>query len=107
MTGQPPPLPPQYGLPPPWRERQPSFVVQFVVAFFAGIGLSLLAWYSGSGAATRLDLGWLVWGIVVLKLSGGITLVCFRGLRGYGAGLLASLPIGVMIFIVSACSNMH
>ena len=107
MSQQPPPLPPPYRGPYlPSPSGLPS-TLQYAIGLFGGIGLSLMAWYWGRGAADRMNLGWLVWGIVVLKLCTGITLACFSGLRGYGAGILSSLPIGVMIFIASACFQMH
>ena len=64
----------------------------------------MCVWYFGAGwVEKRLDVA--VYAVLSVKIVGGITLLCFRGLRAYGAGLLSSLPLGVMIFIVGTCAQ--
>lgn len=102
---QPPPIQLDYrgkADPPP---RDPHGPKKFAWGLFGGIGLSALAYFVG-GAINRdsiLFLGLLIAG---LKVLGGITCVCIRRRRAFGAGVLTSLPVGYMIF-AGACATFY
>jgi hypothetical protein len=86
-------------LPPPPGRRL------FAPAFWIGVAFSAVVWIAISSSNFN-SIGVLIFTIVAvpgLKLLLSIILLCFRQYRSAGAGLLASLPVGVGIFF-SMCA---
>jgi hypothetical protein len=99
---QPPPVPLEYrgrGDPPP---PNPNAAKHFAWGLFGGIGVSALA-YFGGGALNRDSILFLGLLIAFVKAVVGITCVCIRRRRAFGAGVLTSLPVGFAIFF-GACA---
>ncbi len=77
---------------------------QIIIAFLAGCVISAIAypllWGKNGNAA-------VVAAIILLgvKFIAGVTLLCFRGKRGYGGGLLASLAVGFIIFFFTCAAG--
>lgn len=100
MTQQPPPLPPpplEYGRPDPARRRKRSWGA-FTVGVFLGLGISVV-YYASLGTNVGQHTPWQPLGAVILKLIAGITMVSFPRTRDFGAGLLTSIPVAVLIFL--------
>ncbi len=87
-----------------------------LIRFFWGLGLgalvSTLVYFGGWHWMDTHHTDWLIWSVPLAKLLVGITCVCIRGYRPFGAGVLVSIALGVLIFF-GACivnvdwSHMH
>ena len=108
MAGPPPPPPPPQPVVPldynrrgaidPSQRPPDSPGLQFAIAFFAGIGLTTIAWYTGDHPGAHTGSLFWIYLVLSIKFAGGITLACFRRTRPIGAGLFSSLAVGCMIF---------
>ena len=69
--------------------------------FRAGVGVGLLfsiVFYTVL-ASIQLNSAYPLFGAVTIKLIAGIALAFHPRWKAFGAGLLASMPIGAMIFV--------
>jgi hypothetical protein len=103
---QPPPIPMDYQDPtPPPRSGWPT-AVQMLVGLGAGILVSVIVWVGGWKYLDQSRAGGTA--IVIVpgaKLIVGVTLLCIRGWRGFGGGMLMSLAFGVLIFFGACAAN--
>ena len=106
---QPPPVPLEYRspLPPPPPER---IIRTFAMGLFVGIAISALLWlprWKGIVGTSVLQEGrWAspaFWGVISLKIVGGIMFLFIRGYRYFGVGLITSLLVGVLISFFGMC----
>lgn len=78
---------------------------QIVIAFLVGCAVSGVAypllWGNSGNAAVIAALT-----LLGVKFIAGVTLLCFRGKRGYGGGLLASLAVGFVIFFFTCAAKL-
>jgi hypothetical protein len=82
-------------------------LVQFLLGFFGGTGLSTVAWISGDHPGQHTEsLAW-IYSILFVKIFGGSILMAFRRFRPVGAGLLTSFALGCLIFGYGFFSHCH
>ena len=110
----PPPLPPQepkpvmpleYG-PPGVRSRAPqggNALLRYLSGLAVGAAVSLVAWGLGWNrfVGNASDATMMLFAVPGAKLVGAIVCMFFPGWRGFGAGLLSSIALGVLIFFGS------
>jgi hypothetical protein len=101
-----PPIPMNYqtpGTPPPRRGL--STGLQMLIGLMAGTLVSAIVWIGGwkyvndGSAASAIVI------VPGLKFVVGVTLLCIRGLRGYGGGILVSIALGFLIFFFACAAN--
>ena len=100
----PPTIPLEYRGPADPAPRDPNTGRHFSQGLFGGIAVSAMAYFGGAlshDAFVFLFIGVI---IAVVKIALGITGVCIRRRRAFGAGVLTSLPVGFMIFY-GACTT--
>ena len=96
------PPPPPLG---PMVPEPPRFLGRFAVLYGTGLGtLCYAIGFAGSLLALRQDQGtwFFTWGLIavlvtIAVLAAGITCVVIQRTRGFGAGLLISLAIGIIV----------
>ena len=91
------------GRPPPPAGPPGHGVRLFFLGLGAGTLVSLVAWGLGWRYVERGPAEVLVWLIPVA----GVTLLCLRGRRLLGAGILCSIAIGFLIFFVQCAANLR
>jgi hypothetical protein len=107
MSTEPPPLNYQSPMTPqPPRGGGLSTGLQMLAGLGAGALISFIIWMGGwkyveSGAGASAILF-----VPVVKLITGVTLLCVRGLRGYGGGILLSIALGSLIFFFTCAANL-
>lgn len=97
-------------------QRDPNAAKKFACGLFAGIAVSAILWLphwqpivgreGGNGVGGYSGGPWFVaalWGVLALKLGGGVALAFVRVTRGFGVGLITSLMVGAMISVFSMC----
>ncbi|HET6249776.1 MAG TPA: hypothetical protein VFE47_18950 [Tepidisphaeraceae bacterium] len=112
---QPPPVPPaplgyQNG-PIPAIPRTTYSARDTLIRFFAGLllgaAVSAILWVGGWKYVTTGYSGLLILIVPAIKLIAGITLVCIRRWRAFGAGILVSIALGVLIFFGACVANFN
>jgi hypothetical protein len=102
----PPPLPVdyrRYQTPEPGNNGR-----RFFAALMIGTAISAIAWTAGWKSIERGGVAVVLLGVIPLaKFIVGITLVCFRGRRSFGAGLLASIGVGFLIFFTNCATRLR
>jgi hypothetical protein len=78
-------------------QHSPSATAKFIIGAVIGIVFSVI--FYAAIAPTVGDSLLPLFGAVGVKLVVGLVLCAGRDLRPFGAGLLASIPIAVMIFM--------
>ena len=102
----PPPLPVDYRR---YQSPEPGHNNgrRFVTALLIGTAISAIAWTAGWKSIERGGVAITLLAVIPLgKFIAGITLVCFRGRRAFGAGLLASIGIGFLIFFTNCAARL-
>src|SRR4051812_23319865 len=99
MSQQPPPI--DYSRPRP-VEPLPHVnrAKRYFLAVLIGTAVSGLAWALGFHASNPSGNGIVALMVILpgIKLLTGITLLCFRGWRSAGAGVITSIALGFLIF---------
>ena len=96
----PPPLPP----PPPLDYRGTGFAPRkrswglFWAGVFAGLAVSLV-YYITLGTNVAQVTPFAPFGAVIGKLAAGIALLFYPRWKDFGVGLIASIPVAVLIFL--------
>src|SRR5260370_42617149 len=98
---QPPLIPLDYRGPGEPRPRDPNAPKRFAAGLFGGIGVPALVYFAGWSWFPHGTIG-LGIGIAGAKFIIGLALTLIPRRRALGAGILASLPIGLIIFCGSA-----
>jgi hypothetical protein len=71
----------------------------FALGLFGGLGFSVIYYILiGTDVIPIRSPSWAL-GAVVLKLVGGITLLCQPRWKGVGLGLICSIPVAILIFV--------
>ena len=76
---------------------------RFAYGLLVGSVVSGVAWYLGWNAIDR-GHDWLIYVVPAAKVAAAVALGLQPKYRGFGGGLLASIPVGVLIF-VSTCAS--
>ncbi len=100
---KPPLIPLDYRGPKDPEPANPNANKQFAWGLFGGIGVSAIA-YFGGGAINPVSILILGGFIAFAKFVTSLACTLMRRYRGFGLGLLTSLPIGFMIFF-AACAT--
>ena len=96
----PPPVPPpplDYGRGDPLSRRRRSWG-KFTAGVCAGLVISLF-YYMSLGTNVAQHTPWAPFGAVIFKIGAGVTMLFFPQSRDFGAGLLISVPVAVLIFL--------
>src|SRR5688500_8500136 len=106
MDPTPPPPPqvtPDYQSPSsPSRPRNPwpSIAARLMAGLMTGVAVSAIVWYLGWGPLVDSSFGAVtLWLVPSLKGVAALVLLFVPGWRSFGAGLLLSIALGVLIFI--------
>jgi len=89
------------GMGAPAREQRGSFR-GFFGGLLLGTGLSAILWALQFTESLAHGLGLLVVLVPAAKLGAGIMGLCLHGWRAFGAGMLVSIALGILIFLECA-----
>lgn len=93
-----PPPPPS-----PWRA---SPAIRLLAGFLTGTALSAAVWTGGWTPLVQRGSGDILWIVPAVKVLASVVCLCIPGWRSFGAGVLASLAIGFLIFFVTCAANL-
>ena len=101
-----PPLDYQSQPPPPPGPRPVSPALRLLAGFLAGTALSAAVWIGGWTPLVQRGSGDILWVVPAVKVLASVVCLCIPGWRSFGAGVLASLAIGFLIFFVTCAVNL-
>ena len=110
---QPPPIQPAIAYGAPGQMRPPVPVGRIILLFFAGLllgtGVSAIIWIAGWKHVMAHSNGGVILVVTGVKFAIGVVLLFIRGWRSFGAGIIASIALGVMLFFGAwaASGTMH
>jgi hypothetical protein len=87
----------------PEREPTPEHLkaknmrVLFAFGLLSGVGVSVIIWIVGWDAFNKSSANMMII-LPAVKIAAAIGIIFIRPMRGFGLGLLTSIPIGALIF---------
>jgi len=118
------PLPPvtlDYKNPNPDTPPEPLWSIErnFGLGLFVGVAVSVITWCAGWNVVGESALGAVIgpsssslgtavlWSVPIVKIGVAVGTLFSPRFRGFGIGVLISLPIGALIFFGSCAIHFH